>query len=206
MLALMADKIGMTQVFDENGILIPVTVIHVEPNLVVGERKQKKHGYDAVILGVEKVKENKVSKPYAGQFPGDAGIRKHILEIRDFEKEYRIGEELSVAVFEGIRYLDVRGISKGKGYQGVMKRHGFSGGQKTHGSKFHRAGGSTGQAAWPSKVFKGTKMAGRMGGVKRTIQNLRVLRVDKDKNIILLQGSVPGRNKSKVLLMKSKKK
>lgn len=206
MLALMADKIGMTQVFDEKGVLIPVTVIHVRPNVVVGERNVKKHGYNAVILGSDTVKEGKLSKPVLGQFPKGVKPQKNIMEVRDFDKKCKVGEELGVELFDGITYVDVRGISKGKGYQGVMKRHGFGGGRKTHGSKFHRAGGSTGMAAWPSKVLKGTRMAGRMGGVNRTIQNLRIVKLDKEKSVLLVKGAVPGRNRNKILVMKSKKK
>ncbi|MCD6120542.1 MAG: 50S ribosomal protein L3 [Spirochaetales bacterium] len=206
MLALMADKIGMTQIFDGKGVLIPVTVIHIKPNVVIGERNTKKHGYSAVILGSDTVKENKISKPLMGQFPEGVKPQKNIMEIRDFDKECKVGDELGVEIFDGIRYVDVSGISKGKGYQGVMKRHGFGGGRKTHGSKFHRAGGSTGMAAWPSKVMKGTRMAGRMGGVNRTVQNLSVVKLDKEKSVLLVKGTVPGRNKNKILVMKSKKK
>ncbi len=206
MLALIGRKLGMTQIFDENGILTPVTVVQVEPNVVVGQRTIEKNGYSAVILGAHAMKKSRVKKPYAGQFPDGIEPTRYLMEVRDFEKDTSVGEKLGVELFEGIRFVDVKGTTKGKGYQGVMKRHGFRGGRKTHGSKFHRAGGSTGQAAWPSKVLKGTKMAGRMGGTSATVQNLELVRVDKEKQVLLIRGAVPGRNKGKVVVMKSKKK
>ena len=206
MLALIGKKIGMTQVFDDKGILTPVTVVEIEPNVVVGQRTEEKDGYNAIILGALPIKKKRVTKPYAGQFPEGIEPTRYLMEVRDFEGEVKVGDKLGVDLFENIRFVDVQGTTKGKGYQGVMKRHGFGGGRKSHGSKFHRAGGSTGQAAWPSKVLKGTKMAGRMGGVKATVQNLRVVRVDKERNLLLVKGAVPGRNKAKVVVRKSKKK
>ena len=206
MLALIGKKIGMTQVFDDAGNMLPVTIVQVEPNVVVGERDKEKDGYKAVILGAFELKEKKVRKPYAGQFPEGVKPKKVCVEIRNFEKEYEIGKELSVALFEGTKFVDVKGISKGKGYQGVMKRHGFRGGRKTHGSKFHRTPGSTGMAAWPSRVFKGTKMAGRMGTEKVTVQNLKLVRIDSEKNSLLIKGAIPGPRNSTVIVYKSRKK
>jgi len=206
MLGLIGKKIGMTQVFDESGNVQPVTVVKVEQNVVVGERKKDKDGYDAVILGAFEMKEKNVKKPYAGQFPEGIKPRKICLEIKDFEKEYEVSKELSVDIFEGIHFVDVKGISKGKGYQGVMKRHGFHGGRKTHGSKFHRAPGSTGMAAWPSRVIKGTKMPGRMGSDQVTLQNLQLIKIDMDKSSLLIKGAVPGPKNSTVIVYKSKKK
>ncbi len=206
MLALIGRKIGMTQVFDDRGILTPVTVVEIEPNVVVGQRTEERDGYNAIILGALPIKKKRVKKPYAGQFPEGIAPTRYLMEVRDFDGDVKIGDKLGVDLFENVKFVDVQGTTKGKGYQGVMKRHGFGGGRKTHGSKFHRAGGSTGQAAWPSKVLKGTKMAGRMGGVKATVQNLTVVRVDKERNLLLVKGAVPGRNKAKVVVMKSKKK
>jgi large subunit ribosomal protein L3 len=206
MLGLIGKKVGMTQVFDDDGVLIPVSVIEVEKNSVVGERTKDKDGYEAKLLGTGTGKENKVSKPYAGQFKGGVSIKKKLKEVRDFEQECSVGDEIGVELFNDIDYVDVIGISKGKGYQGVMKRHGFSGGRKTHGSKFHRANGSTGMAAWPSRVIKGTKMAGRMGGTNVTVQNLRVIKVDPENNVLLVGGSVPGRKDSFLLIRKAIKK
>ncbi|MEJ2663179.1 MAG: 50S ribosomal protein L3 [Spirochaetia bacterium] len=206
MIGLMGKKIGMTQVFDEDGSLIPVTVIQIMPNLVVGQRTKEKHGYSATILGAFTAKKKKLLKPVAGQFAKDMEPVKLLREFRDFSHECKIGDKLGVEIFENIRFVDVIGNSKGKGYQGVMRRHGFGGGTKTHGSKFHRAGGSTGQAAWPSKVLKGTKMAGRMGNTKKTMQNLRVIKVDKEKEILLVNGAVPGAPNNTVIVTDAFKK
>jgi large subunit ribosomal protein L3 len=206
MFALIGKKIGMTQVFDESGNMLPVTVVHIEPNVIVGERKVEKDGYDAVILGAFEMKEKKVKKPYAGQFPEGVKPQKVCVEIQNFDKEYEIGKELTVSLFEGAQFVDVKGVSKGKGYQGVMKRHGFAGGRKTHGSKFHRAPGSTGMAAWPSRVFKGTRMPGRMGNDKVTIQNMKLVKIDIEKNSLLINGAVPGSRNSTVIVCVAKKK
>jgi large subunit ribosomal protein L3 len=204
MLGLIGKKIGMTQVFDEGGNLIPVTVIKVEPNVVVGSRGVDKDGYSAVVLGTGTHK--RANKPYAGQFPDNMKPVRTLREFRDFGREVKVGEQLGVEIFEGAHFVDVQGVSKGKGYQGVMKRHGFGGGRKSHGSKFHRAGGSTGMAASPSKVIKGTKMAGRMGGENKTVQNLKVIKVDTEKQTLTVMGAVPGRNSGRVLVTLAKKK
>ncbi len=206
MIGLIGKKAGMTQVFDEDGTLTPVTVIQIEPNVVVANRTVEKDGYDAVVLGSVEMKSSHVTKPYAGQFKEDIAPKKHVMEIRDFEKECNVGDSFGVEIIEGLTFVDVIGTSKGKGFQGVMKRHNFSGGRATHGSKFHRANGSTGMAAYPSKVIKGTKMAGRMGGERKTVQNLEVVRVDAEKNIVLVKGAVPGTKNSIVLVRKAKKK
>lgn len=204
MLGLIGKKIGMTQVFDEGGRLIPVTVIQAEPNVVVGSRTVDKDGYSAVVLGAGTRK--KAIKPYAGQFPDGLKPASALKEFRDSEREVAVGQQLGVEIFEDVHFVDVKGVSKGKGYQGVMKRHGFGGGSKSHGSKFHRAGGSTGMAASPSKVMKGTKMAGRMGGENKTVQNLKVIKVDAEKQTLIVMGAVPGRNSGRVLITPAKKK
>ena len=206
MLSLIGKKIGMTQLFKDDGILVPVTAVKVEHNIIVGERTEEKHGYNAVILGAYTAKKKHLTKPVLGQFPEGMEPTRVLMEIRDYEREYKLGDKLGAELFEGIRFVDVQGISKGKGYQGVMKRHGFSGGRKTHGSKFHRTGGSTGHAASPSRVFKGTKMAGRMGGERKTLQNLKLVSVDKEKNILLIMGSIPGARNNMVIVKKSKKR
>jgi large subunit ribosomal protein L3 len=206
MRGLMGKKIGMTQVFDENGILVPVTVIKIEPNLVVGQRTKEKHGYEAVILGAFAAKKNRVKKPVAGQFAKGTEPKKLLREFRNFGHECKVGDTLGVELFEKVRFVDVLGNTKGKGYQGVMRRHGFHGGAKSHGSKFHRAGGSTGQAAWPSRVLKGTKMAGRMGNTRATAQNIRVVKVDKDKEVLLVNGAVPGAPNNTVIVTSACKK
>lgn len=207
MLGLIGKKVGMTQVFDDYGELMPVTVIKVEPNLVVDNRTLDKNGYSAVVLGASEVKPSRVTAPVRGQFAkNNVDPRRHLVEMRDFDRECEIGESLGVELFENSAFVDVTGTSKGKGYQGVMKRHGFGGGRKTHGSKFHRANGSTGMAAWPSRVIKGTKMPGRMGGVQRTVQNLRIVSIDAENQMMLVGGAVPGTRDGYVIVQASKKK
>jgi large subunit ribosomal protein L3 len=206
MLGLIGRKVGMTQVFDERGVLTPVTVIQIEENQVVGERSEEKNGYQAVVMGAVDRKASRVTKPYGGQFPDSVKPKQRLIEMRDYESDYEIGQKFGAEVFKDVLYVDVTGTSKGKGYQGVMKRHGFSGGEKTHGSKFHRGLGATGMAADPSKVHKGTKMPGRMGADKKTVQNLRVIRVDEERQFVLVKGAVPGPRKGFVIIQKANKK
>lgn len=206
MLGLIGKNIGMTQIFNEQGALVPISVIHIEPNVVIGERTEKKDGYSAVILGAGKRKKRRIKKPYAGQFRGKIEPSAVLKEFKGFGKEVKVGDKIGVELFDGIAWVDVSGISKGKGFQGVMKRHGFHGGGKTHGSKFHRTAGSTGMAASPSRIFRGTKMAGRMGGEKRTVQNLRLVKIDRERGILLVKGCVPGRRGGQVLVTEAKKK
>jgi len=196
----------MTQVFDETGGLVPVTVVRVEPNVVVAQKTGEKDGYEAVLLGVDEMKKNKAPKPYAGQFPENIAPQKTLKEFRDFEKEVAPGDKLGAEVFEGIRYVDVIGVSKGKGFQGVVRRYGHSGGRKTHGSKFHREPGSTGQSTYPHKSFKNVKMPGHMGREQVTVLNLRVVKVDTEKQLVLIQGAVPGVNKGLVVVRAAVKK
>jgi large subunit ribosomal protein L3 len=207
MVGLIGRKIGMTQVFDDAGRLVPVTVIQVEPNVVVGQRTPEKDGYSAVILGAEVAKPERLTKPVRGQYEkvGVAPQRK-MVEVSDFDHECAVGDALGVDLFADAGFVDVVGTSKGKGFQGVIKRHGFGGGRKTHGSKFHRANGSTGMAAWPSRVIKGTRMPGRMGGERSTVQNLRVVRVDAEKQMLLVGGAVPGARNGYVLVSMAKKR
>lgn len=206
MLGLIGKKVGMTQVFDDRGVLTPVTVIKIEDNVVVSERTAQKNGYSACVIGAVDAKANRVSKPYAGQFKDVCEPKKCLMEMTDFDREVSIGDVLGVDIFQDIAFVDVEGTSKGKGYQGAMKRHNFSGGRATHGSKFHRGLGGTGMAATPSRVFKGTKMPGRMGGEKTTIQNLRVVKVDAEKKVLMVKGAIPGPRQSIVIVKKSKKK
>ena len=206
MLGLMAKKVGMTQVFDEAGNLVPVTVLRIDPNVVVAQKTREKDGYAAVILGVDDMKPQRVSKPYKGQFPENITPKKRIREFRDFEKEVAPGDSLGADLFEGVRYVDVTGISKGKGFQGVVKRYGFGGGRKTHGSKFHREPGSTGQSTYPGKTFKNMKLPGRMGRERVTVLSLRLVQVDTEKRLLMIQGAVPGVNKSLVVVRAAVKK
>jgi len=200
MLGLLARKVGMTQVYDETGNMIPVTVMRVDPNIVIAQKTEEKDGYSAVVVGLDDMKKGRATKPYAGQFPEDITPKKTLREMRDFEKEVATGDSMGVEVLEGVRYVDVSGISKGKGFQGVVKRYGFKGGRKTHGSKFHRAPGSTGQNTYPARTFKNKKMPGRMGREKVTVMSLRLVKVDAEKQLLLIKGSVPGIKKGLVLV------
>jgi large subunit ribosomal protein L3 len=200
MLGLLARKVGMTQVFDDDGNLVPVTVIRIDPNTVIAQKTQEKDGYAATLLGIDDLKPSSVTKPYKGQFPENITPKKRIREFRDFEKEAAVGDTVGVELFEGTRYVDVTGVSKGKGFQGVMKRWGFSGGRRTHGSKFHREPGSTGQSTYPHKTFKNMKLPGRMGREKTTTLSLKVIKVDTEKQLIIVRGAVPGINRGVVVV------
>lgn len=206
MLGLIGKKVGMTQIFDERGVLTPVTVIKIEDNVVIGMRDEEKNGYSAAVVGAEDLRSKHVKKPYGGQFPDSINPKRYLVEMRDFEAEAQVGEALGVGIFKEISFVDVVGTSKGKGYQGAMKRHGFKGGRATHGSKFHRGLGGTGMAATPSKVLKGAKMPGRMGAQRTTVQNLRVVKVDEEKQVLMVKGAIPGPRQSMVIVQKAKKK
>lgn len=206
MKGLIGKKLGMTQVFDESGNLTPVTVIHVEPNTVVATRTKENNGYEAVVLGVGELKPNKVTKPYAGQFSEGVTPKRTLKEFRDFDNEVKIGDQFGVELFDKTRFLDVTANSKGKGFQGVMKRWGFHGGRKTHGSKFHREPGGTGQCTTPGHTFKNTKLPGRMGNVRVTVQNLRVVKIDHELKVILVRGAVPGPRNSTLIVKSAVKK
>ena len=202
MKGLIAKKVGMTQVFDESGNLTPVTVIRVEPNVVVSTRTKENNGYEAVVLGLGDVKASKVNKAYAGQFSENVTPKRILKEFRDFENEVKVGDQIGLELFEGVRFLDVTATSKGKGFQGVMKRWGFHGGRATHGSKFHREAGGTGMCTTPGHTFKNIKMPGRMGFERVTVQNLKVVKIDPELNVILVRGAVPG-VKNCTLIVKS---
>ncbi|MDR3172488.1 MAG: 50S ribosomal protein L3 [Treponema sp.] len=206
MLGLLARKVGMTQVFDEGGNLIPVTVIRIDPNVVIAQKNEEKDRYAAVVLGMDDMKEHRVTKPYAGQFPEQVTPKKHLKEFRDFEKTVAVGDILGVELFEGCRYVDVTGVSKGKGFQGVVKRWGFGGGRYTHGSKFHREPGSTGQSTYPHRTFKNVKLPGRMGREQVTVLSLKVIKVDAEKRLLMVRGAVPGINKGLVVVRAAVKK
>ncbi|HQC26187.1 MAG TPA: 50S ribosomal protein L3 [Treponemataceae bacterium] len=202
MKGLIAKKVGMTQVFDESGNLTPVTVIRVEPNTVVALKDKETFGYDAVVLGLDDLRKSRITKSYAGQFPEGLAPKQKIKEFRDFEAEVKVGDEVGLELFEGIRFVDVTGISKGKGFQGVMKRWNFHGGRASHGSKFHREAGGTGQCTSPGRTFKNTKQAGRMGREQVTVQNLRIVKIDPELKVVMVRGAVPG-NRDTTLIIKS---
>ncbi|KOX33753.1 50S ribosomal protein L3 [Saccharothrix sp. NRRL B-16348] len=192
---LLGTKLGMTQVFDENNRIVPVTVVKAEPNVVTQVRTQENDGYSAVQLAFGAIDPRKVNKPVAGHY-AKAGVtpRRHLAELRTTDaSEYTVGQEITAEVFEAGTVVDVVGTSKGKGTAGVMKRHGFKGLGASHGTqRKHRSPGSIGGCATPGRVFKGLRMAGRMGHVRVTTQNLKVHRVDAESGLLLIKGAVPG--------------
>lgn len=192
--AIYGTKIGMTQLFDEDGQVTPVTVIKADPNKVCQVKTAATDGYEAVQLGFGTIKEKKVNKPMAGHF-AKQGVEpvRHLREVRvEDASEHAIGEEVTVAAFAEVKKVDVTGTSKGKGFAGVMRRYNFAGGPGRHGAHFHRAPGSVGQCAYPSRVFKGVRLPGHMGCDTVTTKNLEVIRVDEEANLIMLKGAVPG--------------
>lgn len=205
--AIMGTKIGMTQIFDENGRAVPVTVIQADPNVVVQVKTEEKEGYNAVQVAFGKIRERLVNRPRAGVF-AKAGV-----EPKRFLKEFRlenaaemnVKDEIKVDIFEAGEKVDVSGVSKGKGFEGVIKRWNFQRGPETHGSKFHRAVGSQGASSDPSRTFKNRKMPGHMGNVNRTVLNLEIVKVVPEKNVILIKGGVPGPNKGTVVIRNSVK-
>ncbi|GMA22728.1 50S ribosomal protein L3 [Luteimicrobium album] len=193
--AVLGTKLGMTQTWDENGRLVPVTVVQVGSNVVTQVRTQDADGYSAVQLAFGQIDPRKVTQPLKGHFE-KAGVtpRRHVAEVRTPDAaEYQLGQELTAEVFDAGQLVDVVGTTKGKGTAGVMKRHGFKGVSASHGShRNHRKPGSIGGASTPSRVFKGLRMAGRMGHDRQTTQNLTVYKVDADKGLLLVKGAVPG--------------
>lgn len=205
---LLGKKIGMTQVFTSEGLVIPVTVLQVGPCVVVQKKVKEKDGYNALQIGFEKVtKLKKVNKPMLGHFKKhNVEPLKYLKEVKvDNPDEFNEGQEITVEIFNEGDFVDVQGISKGKGFQGVMKRHGFAGGPASHGSNFHRAPGSIGMCEFPGETTKGRKMPGRMGGEKVTVMGLEVVKVIPDKNLVLVKGAVPGHNNSLVYVRKAVK-
>lgn len=206
MLGLIGKKVGMTQVFDAQGKLIPVTVIKVEDNVVIANRTDDKNGYSAAVVATGEIKKSQTTKPYAGQFKDVCEPKKVVMEMRDFDNEVSVGDKLGVDLFKEVTYVDVTGVSKGKGYQGGMKRYGFDGGRKTHGSKFHRDLGGTAMSTTPAHTFKGHKMAGHMGNEQVTVQNLKLVAVDSEMQVIMVKGAIPGPTDSTVVIKKAVKK
>ncbi len=180
--------------------------MQVVPNVVVSKKTAEKDGYNAVVVGVYEKKKSRVTKPYAGQFPEGIAPTRILREFRDFEKEVDVGQSIDASVLDGVRFVDVIAKSKGKGFQGVVKRWGFEGGRATHGSKFHREPGSTGNSTYPHHSFKNIKMPGHMGNERVTVQNLKVVRVDAEKGVVLIRGALPGPRNCDVLIRKSVKK
>ena len=205
MSGLIGKKIGMTSIFDENGKNIPCTVIKAGPCVITQVRTEEVDGYTALQLGFDDKAEKRANKAEIGHYK-KAGVspKKKVVEFQGFEGDYKLGDTIKVDHFIEGEFVDVTGISKGKGFQGVVKRHGFAGvGQATHGQHNRlRAPGSIGASSYPSRVFKGMRMAGRMGGGNVTVQNLRVLKVVSEKNLLVIKGCVPGHKNAYVIIQK----
>ena len=206
---ILGKKLGMTQIFDETGHAVPVTVIEAGPCVVVQKRTAERNGYTALQLGFDPLPEKRVNKPLKGHFQA-AGVKpvRYLREVRVRADEdfagLEVGAEIKADVFSAGEYVDVVGVTKGKGFAGTVKRHNFKRGPMSHGSMYHRRVGSLGSTG-PQRVFPGRRMAGRLGGERRTIQGLKVVRVDADRNLILLKGSVPGPRGSLVLIKETVK-
>lgn len=202
---ILGKKMGMTQIFNEDGVVVPVTVIEAGPLKVIQKKTVESDGYNAVQVGFEDVKENRVNKPLKGHFTkAETENKRYVREIKvDNIDEFEVGQEIKVDVFEEGDKIDITGTSKGKGTQGPIKRHNYSRGPETHGSKYHRSGGARAAAAYPGRVFKGTKGMGRMGNERVTIQNLEVVKVDVDRNLLLIKGAVPGAKGGLVMVKRS---
>ena len=208
MIGLIGRKIGMSQIFDEEGAMIPVSVIEAGPCPVVQVKTEKKDGYNAVQIGFDLVAPTRANLPKLGHFrKANLPPYRYLQEFRvDNPEEFSPGQLIDVSIFKDIAALDVSGKSKGKGFQGVVKRYGFSGGRKTHGSHSHRIPGSIGMAAYPGKVLKGTKLPGRTGHNVNHVSNLKIVEVDTDNNLLLVKGAVPGARNTVLRLTTSRRK
>ena len=205
--AILATKVGMTQIFNEDGVLTPVTVLQAGPCVVTQVKTAQNDGYSAVQVGFGDIREKLVNKPQKGHF-AKAGVdaKRYVREFRlDDAESYTVGQEIKADVFAAGDKIDATAKSKGKGFQGAIKRHGQSRGPMAHGSKYHRHAGSNGSATTPGRVFKGKHMPGHMGAVRVTVQNLEVVRVDAEQNLLLVKGAVPGPKKSLVMIKASTK-
>ena len=206
MKGILGRKIGMTQIFTEAGEVVPVTVVEEGPVVVTQVKTIENDGYNAVQVGFVDAKEKSLNKPQKGHLAAANVLKKHLKEFRvEAVDAYTVGQEIKADVFAAGEMIDVTGISKGKGFQGPIKRHGQSRGPESHGSRYHRRPGSMGACSYPGRVFKNKKLAGHMGSVKVTVQNLEVVRVDADKNFILVKGAIPGAKGSVVTLKEAVK-
>ena len=205
MSGLIGKKVGMTSIFDENGKNIPCTIIEAGPCVVTQVRTKEVDGYDALQLGFDDKAEKRATKAELGHFKkAGTSVKKKVVEFQGFEDNYKLGDTITVDFFTEGEFVDITGVSKGKGFQGVVRRHGFGGvGQTTHGQHNRlRAPGSVGASSYPSRVFKGMRMAGRMGAEKVTVQNLKVLKVVAEKNLLVVKGCVPGHKNAYVTIHK----
>ena len=206
MKGILGKKLGMTQIFTEEGIVVPVTVVEAGPNVVTQVKTVEKDGYNAIQVGFEDAKEKSLNKPQKGHLAAANVLKKHLKEFRvDAVEEFTVGQEIKADLVAAGEKIDVTGTSKGKGFQGPIKRHGQSRGPESHGSRYHRRPGSMGACSFPGRVFKNKKLAGHMGSVKVTVQNLEVVRVDADKNLILVKGAIPGPKGSMVTIKEAVK-
>jgi large subunit ribosomal protein L3 len=195
--ALIGKKIGMTQYIKEDGTVVPATVCELGPCVVVQKKTKEKDGYEALKLGYQDAKESRLTSPILKDLrKKNLPLKKTFREVNVFDSGLDVGSIIDCTIFEENQTVQVTGISKGKGFAGVMKRHGFAGGRATHGSSFHRAPGSIGANTYPAEVWKGKKMPGRMGSRRTTVKNLQIVKIIKDKNIVLISGAIPGRKDS----------
>ena len=205
MSGLIGKKVGMTSIFDENGKNVPCTILEVGPCVVTQVRTKEVDGYDALQLGFDDKAEKRATKAELGHFKkAGTSVKKKVVEFQGFEDNYKLGDTITVDFFTEGEFVDITGVSKGKGFQGVVRRHGFGGvGQTTHGQHNRlRAPGSVGASSYPSRVFKGMRMAGRMGAEKVTVQNLKVLKVVAEKNLLVVKGCIPGHKNAYVTIHK----
>lgn len=202
---LIGRKLGMTQIFEESGNLVPVSVIQAGPCPIVQVKTPEKDGYSAVQIGFGDIRDKRVSKPLKGHFKRGGTSPKRVLrEVRvEDASQYKIGEAVDASIFEGAEKVHVLGVSKGRGFAGTIKRHGFSRGPETHGSHDHRQVGSVGQCAWPARIFKGKRMPGRMGGRNSKVKNLKLVQVDAENNLLYVRGAIPGANDGFVFVEKA---
>ena len=206
MKGILGKKLGMTQIFTEAGNVVPVTVVEAGPVVVTQIKTTEKEGYNAVQVGFEDAKEKSLNKPQKGHLAAANVLKKHLKEFRvESTEEYSVGQEIKADLFAAGEKIDVTGTSKGKGFQGPIKRHGQSRGPESHGSRYHRRPGSMGACSFPGRVFKNKKLAGHMGSVTVTVQNLEVVRVDAEKNLILVKGAIPGAKGSIVTIKEAVK-
>jgi len=206
-IGILGRKVGMTRLFDEKGEVFPVTVIEAGPCYIIQVKTKENDGYEAVQLGFVQKRENSINRPARGHFrKTNCPPLRYIKEFRvDDVSEYKPGEQLKAGIFKPGEYVDITGISKGKGYAGVMKRWGFKGGKATHGAETHRAPGSIGASSDPSRVFKNLPMAGRMGGERVTVQSLKIMKINEDQNILVVKGSLPGPTNGFLMIRKAVK-
>jgi len=206
-MGLLGKKLGMTQLFDENGVVIPVTLIEAGPCPILQKKTAERDGYNALQLGFDARPNGRANRPLAGRLKASgAKPPRWIREVRTEEPvDLEVGAVLDVDLFQVGEKVDVTGVSKGRGFAGPMKKHHSSRGPETHGSMYHRRTGSLGQSAWPSRVYKGRKMAGHMGNARRTLQNLEVIQTDKQRNLLVVRGAVPGHNNAYLIIRKAER-